>query len=800
MKKIQFTNFFFDKDKIPFIIITTLVTFIIYLASLFRPWQPFDERLFYNETLFPIPQSLSEVFEVIKSFVPNSHLESVNAFFSNHLTLRYDPFTWTMLVILFFLFKKNVLLYHSFQLSIHLINTLLVWLILFKISSLGNDKIKNATFNLILISSITLIWALHSANTEAVLLLTNWNALLTYSLCFGFILYELNKITNKSFNKTNLELLSIAALFLLTNLITEYPYTLPIIIGILNFSFLLTQNNTITNSIKLSINSTKPYFMGLTLFIMFKLCFNQSTLTITDVNTITSPTYAFFERNLWLCPQIFIHFLKLLLFPKDLSTYQSNLVHLSNRLNDGYALFCLLIYICFLFLPIIFFVLNKERQNSFIFLLLYCLFFSMVPFLHILLPTYCLSADRYCYFPSFFLLLIIYLWIISLKTLQVNKKTRTTTLILILLILVTLSFRTCLRIREWNNPSTFYKAAIKLDSNPLYKAYKLIIYASYLKDLGKIEIYEKLLKQSLSLGSNTLELYKSELATNPSEPVTLQIYGLDYNSLLLKSLLVLGTIKNDHYKEKSNKTLLLIEPFLKEKLDFAGINLLTLYASILAQNNELEKAKEILEYSIKKYPYSLEAMLSLSNFYLNEKDLNNTQYILKKAYRYFPNDPRVLNNLILFYELKNDLLETARFSYLLGLRIHSVEAYQKALKIYLSLNKIKEAENTTHKLLSLDNSNPLSLLLYSRLLDLTGKREKILSILTQAYESYNKSYKLSYNKEQNVLKSILISLVNIHATLGNISTAKTYLKEFETLPALTNEDLAQLKRIKEVLK
>ena len=34
-----------------------LITFLVYSFSLFRPWQPFDERLFYNEEFLPIPQS-----------------------------------------------------------------------------------------------------------------------------------------------------------------------------------------------------------------------------------------------------------------------------------------------------------------------------------------------------------------------------------------------------------------------------------------------------------------------------------------------------------------------------------------------------------------------------------------------------------------------------------------------------------------------------------------------------------------------------------------------------------------------
>ena len=66
------------------------------------------------------------------------------------------------------------------------------------------------------------------------------------------------------------------------------------------------------------------------------------------------------------------------------------------------------------------------------------------------------------------------------------------------------------------------------------------------------------------------------------------------------------------------------------------------------------------------------------------------------------------------YALKNDLLNLAKYEYLLGLRTHSQEAYQKSLQIYLLLNRFNEAKKILDKLLFIDKNNPATLLLANK--------------------------------------------------------------------------------------
>ncbi|KAF0236465.1 MAG: hypothetical protein FD167_4528, partial [bacterium] len=187
-----------DKKKNIYLASTILIVFFIYSFSLFRGWQSFDERLFHQETLFPIPTSFSEIFEVINSFVLNYHNESMNVFFSNHMTIRSNQIAAMLFVFTSYFLKKSALMYHLMHLGIHLINTTLVWFIFYKTSKLFFNNHKEGRHTglpqqglPLQVSLFTCIWALHSASTEAVLLVTNWTTVFTYTFCFTFLLYEI---------------------------------------------------------------------------------------------------------------------------------------------------------------------------------------------------------------------------------------------------------------------------------------------------------------------------------------------------------------------------------------------------------------------------------------------------------------------------------------------------------------------------------------------------------------------------------------------------------------------------------
>lgn len=674
-KKISNKKENLNKDL--YLLATISIVFFIYSFSLLRPWQPFDERLLYNETLFPIPVTISEIPEVIKAFVVNYHMESMNSFFSNFMTIRSNPIAEILVVIVSFLFKKNALLYHLLQIIIHLINTALVWIILSKIVNI-RAGVKPAPT---LISIFTLIWALHSANTEAILLITNWKTIMTYTFCLLFILFELKKITVEAGLKPASTPAITAILFCLTMFTTEYGYSLPLIMFFLVFSLTYKTINSIRKTFLIAFKISFPYFIGLVSYFLLSLLRTvPPSVNLTSINS----GYFFIERNLWLTPQIFFHMLKILFFPAHLSTYQSNLTELGNTLFDPYSVFCTCFYFAFLTVPVVLFMINRKKSFAFAFPLIYAFYFALFPNLHVLLPTYCLTADRYAYLPSILLTFLFF----NIVLLFLNSKNSKLIILICSCILACFTFRTSIRIHEWNDPITLYKSAIRLDKNPLYKGQKLIVFADYVGALGNRVLFENSLRESLNLLNIALKENENKIKKYLNQPITLKIYGLDFESLLLKTAYAITTIKNDNLQEPPDKILAFYEPYIKDKLNLAGINQIVLYAEILLKANQTEKAEAVLEYGLKKFPYSADLLSMLSDLYLTyKKDFKKGSEILQKAYNFFPNQQRFLHKMYKYYEVTNDLENQAKFAYLIGLRDHSKEAYEKAAQIYQSLNK-----------------------------------------------------------------------------------------------------------------
>ena len=768
-----------EKTK-SFFLSTLGIVFFIYFFSLFRPWHPFDEKLIYDESLFPIPQRFSEIFEIIQNFVINSHIESLNSTFSNHVAIRSAPVPWSIFVFLFYLFKSNAFFYRLLLVLIHLINTALVWVILKKVSIIFNK------FSLLLVSLFTLVWALHSANTEAVLLATNWNGILTFTFCFTFLLYEISRISNKNFKYSPYRLIFISVFFFIQMTFSEHGFSFPLIVLFLYFAFLYRHSNNTLYSFINSIKLTMPYLIGFAIYGV--ITFVQSDSPIASLFK-SQPFYIFSERNLWLTPQIFVHNLKLLFFPKTLSVYQSNHVHLSEQLFDTYSIFCTITYLLFILLPIIVFVFSKRTGIRFICLLFYSFYFSFLPYLHIISPTYCLSADRYCYFPLFMLIFLFF----NLVCL-VNLKNLKPLIITVSCIVFLLSIRTLIRIQDWNDGFSLYNSALKVDKKPFFRGKKLTVIADLLGSQGnssKMEEYFEDAQKELIESIKQLKLQKEK---NPHEPLTLKLYGLDYETLLVKAAFGIAIIRRDNYQFPAKDVLTFFEPYVNENLGLLACNQLYYYSRLLLDAGQIEKAKKVLEYGYSKFPYYMDLLLLLSDFYLEyEKDEEKALRYLKTSYKYYPNKGINLYKLLHFYEKKGDLQNQAKFAYLLGLRDHNLKSYQKAAQIYLDLNQLPLAKIALKKSVRLNENDPLTLLLMSRYLDLSGKRNKVPEILNTAYVA-NSS--LGDKRDIKVTKGILTSLVNVNLHFRNYSNASKFLTELEQVGNLTLEEKNQIRTLK----
>ena len=406
-------------------VIVLLIIFTIYSFSLNRDWQYFDEKIIQDEGIFPITNTISEAIESISLFAFNYHTESNNTFFSNIINIRSNPLGAALYIAALFLFKKNFLYYHLISLALHLINSFFVLIIFIEfLTFLNVSRARVFIFS----SALTLIWALHPANSEAILLGTNWSSLLNYTICFYFIHLILTKTIKKEFEFSLIRTSLITLLFFSSTLVSEYSIVIIPIIYIISCSITYKEKNQVKESLKASYSLCKPFFAGAFVFLLFSI-YNHLHLKNISGNYY-SPLNFSIERIIWLSPQIFIHFLKLFFFPKTLSTYQTHFVKLSETDLSLYSLFSLVVFLFFIISPVLFIFIFK-RNKLFPFFFSYCFLFSMAPYLHIISPTYCLIADRYCYFPSFCAIfsLIPFVQFLNLKKSQ--KNIFVTTLILI---------------------------------------------------------------------------------------------------------------------------------------------------------------------------------------------------------------------------------------------------------------------------------------------------------------------------------------------------------------------------------
>ena len=607
-----------NKKNIFFLLVTLVIVFGIYSFSLNREWQFFDEKGMYaDERLFPIPYSFSEIFEIISQYAFNYNIDSQNAFFSNIVSVRSTLLGAVFNIFLLYFFKDNALYYHIFQISLHLLNTALVWFIFYKLLNIFKIEAGNTC---IFSSLLALLWALHPANTEAVLLSTNWISVFTCTFCFGFFLFTLLKIADEKYSYSPLEIVLISVTFFLSILISEYSYTLPFILFFILLSFIYKKFGQIKTSLVYTFSLLLPYILGFLFFVGYYL--TRSLLIVKDINVAGQFNNFSLERLLWLSPQIFCYFFKLFFYPKKLSLYQAVLLKLGNSTFDPYVIFTFIIFALFLFLPLALFLIKKSNPGkSYVFLLVYSFVFSLFPFLQIIAPTYCLMADRYCYFPLFTGLFFLTAVIHELP-LQRFKKILPVILAAILLVLST---RTLIRIYYWKDSYSLYLSASKCSKNKLYKAkiYSILgYYFDLLKNKDEMVKYNNL---SLIYAYDSIkELLGEKLNKQIHPPKTLKAYGLDINSQITTSAYIIANTRLSNFKEKAEEVIGFYEPFIKDNLENAGNSQIDLYAKVLIKTNQEEKAKEILESAHKKYPFSPTIIYTLSNLYLRNQDVENS--------------------------------------------------------------------------------------------------------------------------------------------------------------------------------
>ncbi len=737
------------------VLICFLIVFILFFQSLFRPWLIYDERAIYEGFHFGSPKSIGELFEFIENFGLNFNIISSNLMYSSNYVTRTSPFGQLLGTILSLLFKKTPFLWHLFNLIMHLINSFLVFLIL-KTCLIKGETRKVSVVQRIVLVLLTLIWAVHPVNIEPVLLGTNFGALFSYMFFFGFLLdFFLNREKNRS---SLVREFLIPIVFLIPMLTNEYIVTMPLVLFIISFWMNFKEWN-FKKALNLSFKETKPYLYGLVLYCLyFVFLTNFKTSYSLEQNSLI----AFLERIFWLAPQIFFHLIKLVIFPLRLSIDQTIFVKLGHVIYDPYSLFCILFSFVWLALPLFCFL--KYKKLSTIFMITWTFFLTLMPFLHILMPSYTLTAERYLYAPLMLLVLGIGI-IFSDLNIKSQKLISISVPSLLSIILLFCLCRSYIRTLDWKNNGSFINSTYLTNTDPLFKAMRLGMLAKCLSVTNpeRSEEIKNYFRETINLLNQAEEKFTREKKKyQHSLPRILKVYGLDYDSLLSKIAFLQTSSIYLELKGDYKTALKILKPHVKTP-ETVDPRILELYANLLIQDKKFKKAEKIFLTANKIYPNSNFILGNLFDYYITyEKDYKNAEKYLQEALRLYQHDPFILLKAVSFYqELKNPLL-TSHYAYLHALRTGSKTTYQIALSNFLISGNLRGAQKTVNKLINLDPTDPETLYFVSKYYYQLKNYEKALSFLTEAYNQ---------TKRPNISKilafDITHNLAKLYLFLGN---------------------------------
>ncbi|MBI1858125.1 MAG: hypothetical protein HYR97_03315 [Candidatus Melainabacteria bacterium] len=699
---ISFSEILKDKTNIDFIL-CGIIILLLFIPSLARPWLFYDERIIYDSLYFPVARSFGEIVEIINEFGLNFNLVSSNMIYSSNYITRNAPFGQLLGLILSYIFNKSPILFHGFSLILHIINSFLLYLILkvfLKITIHKEAPISK--FSRFLSAGLAFIWAIYPVNVESVMLASNFGALFSYLFFFGFILEFL---INRTGSQNLLRFILIPFLFLVPMLTNEYIVTLPFIIFTISFYLNFGQSKFL-KALKLSFEESKPYLIGFIFFLYY--FFFISNYKTSQLGTFNSLVITL-ERVFWLAP--------------------------GETLTDPYSIFCIAFLTAWLLIPLIMLLTKKRFSN--IFLMCFLFFLGLLPFLHILMPSYTLVAERYLYTASALLIISISQIINSKINQNSQVSIRATVLIGLLLISITSFTRSFLRTQDWKNDYTFINATYKTSTDPLFKAMRLGMLAKTQSVLApdKAEENKKLFIQTLGLLEEAKNDIKAKSGKQKKLPAVLKAYGLDHKSLLAKIAFLEASTRYLELNEDYKTGLTILEPFTKDisKLD---PRIVELYVHLLLKNDEYTKARDVLIETDKNYPntnFVLGALIDV--LYTNIKDSQATEQYLKKALSVFLYDNSILLKAVNFYQEEKKEAELAKYSYLYGLRTGSKHSYIQSFASYLNINDLRNAKRAMDKMLVIDAFDPEGLYFVSKYYYQINDTQKALEYMVQSHEN-----------------------------------------------------------------
>lgn len=599
------------KYQILFLILLAYITAFAFYPAITAGFINLDDFVMVTEN----PDITSLSFSNIKNI------------FSSFQYKLYHPVVTLSYAIEYYFCKLEPYLYHIDNILLHILNTLILFFIIKKIS-------KNFGVSYI----VSLLFAIHPVHVEAVAWITSRKDTL-YSFFFLLsILFYINTYDSK--NAAKLFILSLIS-FILSCLSKPMAITLPLILVLIDFY---------NNKLKLiNIKKYIPFFVISAIFVYLAVFVHYSPEE-KAITTFFVRFECFLDAHLH-----YLFYIYKLFVPVKLSCLYSQFYNhysfVPNIVFYSAAILYLLIFASIISLKI-----NKKIFFGFFFFLI-----TLLPSSGIMPTGVSPVADRYIYIPAVGIFFIIaeLLYYIYKK----NKITKYVISALSIVIVISLFTLTYQRSLLWSNNEELMTQAINYSPETADHAY--LLRGTIYKNENKLDEAEKDLLKSFYINKQNeyTVFHIGHLKQKQNKNEEAEKY---YSFIPESSVNYIGVINNlavmyDDNKQ-TDKAIKLMQKVLNSNKFIITDYFYNTLAILYLKNNEFDKAIKCLDIAIKlngsNYIYYIEkmdALLKLNNF----DDFNQTAELgLKNT----GNNIEILNFLIREYFSKCDYQNAEKYS------------------------------------------------------------------------------------------------------------------------------------------
>ena len=465
-----------SKKGLPFIIAICIsyITYIVFSPSLKCDFAgQWDDKEYVTEN----------------AMVVNNHIP-VKEIFHTPVSLNYHPLTMLSLAYNYQTAKLNPEIYHSWNVWLHVFNTILVFMFIYFLTKQ----------NLLMAAIVSIFFGIHPMHVESVTWISERKDVLYVFFCMAGLISYLKYIQHRKI----LWYLITLILFVLSCLSKAMAVVFPIVLLLIDYFVSASESKTFLQNKRIFIDKI-PFLLISLGFGLAAFKIQQSGMIMQAMNLFSTP-----ERIMFASYGAIMYIVKLIV-PLNLSAFYAYPIY------NHSTKFPLIIYLApFILIAVSAFIYFFSRKDKAIVFGSLFYFFTVVLVMQFISVGNVIMADRYSYL-SYVGLLFIVAHIVNLSF-QKGSKLASMKFVFIGIIIIgvlVFSVQTYAQTKVWNNPETLWSNAINIDPDNCYTGY-----------INRGIVYQKRGQNDLALSD-----FSKSIIINPSNSTAYLDRGAIYSDL-----------------------------------------------------------------------------------------------------------------------------------------------------------------------------------------------------------------------------------------------------------------------------